>query len=86
MNCESYEGDNPQEPELVSIDGSFKAGRDGAKPGYWGGGQSPDGSGLLAGTSRISDRYGNHGIGEPIAYRSEVLVYQIKSSGTLYSA
>ena len=28
-----YAGDIPQEPELVSIDGSFKAGRDGALPG-----------------------------------------------------
>ncbi len=30
---ESFDGDNPRTPELVSIDGSFKAGRDGDKPG-----------------------------------------------------
>ena len=30
---ETFEGDDPKTPELVSIDGSFKAGRDGAKPG-----------------------------------------------------
>jgi len=30
---ETFPGDLPQAPELVSIDGSFKAGRDGAKPG-----------------------------------------------------
>ncbi len=30
---ESFAGDNPERPELVSIDGSFKAGRDGDKPG-----------------------------------------------------
>ncbi|HLE68680.1 MAG TPA: hypothetical protein VJH87_03280 [Vicinamibacteria bacterium] len=30
---ESFDGDNPRKPELVSIDGSFKAGRDGDKPG-----------------------------------------------------
>jgi hypothetical protein len=30
---ESFEGDEPEEPELVSIDGSFKVGREGAKPG-----------------------------------------------------
>jgi hypothetical protein len=30
---EVFEGDEPEEPELVEIDGSFKAGRDGAKPG-----------------------------------------------------
>jgi len=30
---ETFEGDDPQRPELVSIDGSFKAGRDGDKPG-----------------------------------------------------
>ncbi len=30
---ESFEGDKPELPELVSIDGSFKAGRDGDKPG-----------------------------------------------------
>lgn len=30
---ETFEGDDPEEPELVEIDGSFKAGRDGAKPG-----------------------------------------------------
>jgi hypothetical protein len=32
-NLESFEGDMPRRPELVSIDGSFKAGRDGAKAG-----------------------------------------------------
>jgi hypothetical protein len=30
---ESFDGDDPREPELVSIDGSFKVGRDGDKPG-----------------------------------------------------
>jgi hypothetical protein len=30
---ELFEGDDPEVPELVSIDGSFKAGRDGDKPG-----------------------------------------------------
>jgi hypothetical protein len=30
---EFFEGDDPVVPELVSIDGSFKAGRDGDKPG-----------------------------------------------------
>lgn len=30
---ETFAGDAPEEPELVSIDGSFKAGRDGDKPG-----------------------------------------------------
>ena len=30
---EAFKGDNPLRPELVSIDGSFKAGRDGDKPG-----------------------------------------------------
>jgi len=30
---ESFKGDNPKRSELVSIDGSFKAGRDGDKPG-----------------------------------------------------
>lgn len=30
---ETFEGDDPMEPELVAIDGSFKAGRDYAKPG-----------------------------------------------------
>jgi hypothetical protein len=30
---ESFEGDDPRRPELVKIDGSFKAGRDGDKPG-----------------------------------------------------
>lgn len=30
---EVFEGDNPKRPELVSIDGSFKAGRDGDKAG-----------------------------------------------------
>lgn len=30
---ETFEGDRPPLPELVSIDGSFKAGRDGDKPG-----------------------------------------------------
>jgi hypothetical protein len=32
-NFESFDGDNPKNPELVKIDGSFKAGRDGDKPG-----------------------------------------------------
>jgi len=30
---ETFKGDNPLRSELVSINGSFKAGRDGAKPG-----------------------------------------------------
>ena len=30
---ETFEGDRPMKPERVSIDGSFKAGRDGDKPG-----------------------------------------------------
>ena len=30
---ETFAGDNPNKPELVSIDGSFKVGRDGDKPG-----------------------------------------------------
>jgi hypothetical protein len=30
---ESFDGDHPRLPELVSIDGSFKAGREGDKPG-----------------------------------------------------
>ena len=30
---ESVDGDDPRRPELVSIDGSFKTGRDGDKPG-----------------------------------------------------
>jgi hypothetical protein len=30
---ESFKGDRPRKPELVNIDGSFKAGRDGDKPG-----------------------------------------------------
>lgn len=32
-NYELFEDDDPEEPELVDIDGSWKAGRDGAKPG-----------------------------------------------------
>ena len=32
-NYETFEGDDPEDPELVDIDGSWKAGRDGAKPG-----------------------------------------------------
>ena len=30
---ESFEGDDPEEPELVDIEGSFKVGRDGTQPG-----------------------------------------------------
>jgi len=30
---ETFEGDQPPDPELVSIEGSFKTGREGAKPG-----------------------------------------------------
>ena len=32
-NYETFEGDDPIRPELVNIEGSFKAGRDGDKPG-----------------------------------------------------
>jgi len=32
-DSESFDGDDPRRPELVSIDGSFKAGRNGDKPG-----------------------------------------------------
>ncbi len=31
---ENFEGDDPERPELVSIDGSFKVGREGAKAGF----------------------------------------------------
>jgi hypothetical protein len=41
---ETFPGDDPQEVELVSIDGSFKAGRDGDKPGL-----------LFPGTPRVGD-------------------------------
>lgn len=33
QSFESFDGDDPRTPELVGIDGSFKAGRDGDKPG-----------------------------------------------------
>ncbi len=33
LNYELFEGDDPEEPELVDLDGSWKAFRDGAKPG-----------------------------------------------------
>ena len=33
QDFETFAGDDPMEPELVSCEGSFKAGRDGAKPG-----------------------------------------------------
>lgn len=33
LNFETFEGDDPELPELVDIEGSFKAGRDGAKSG-----------------------------------------------------
>lgn len=32
-NLESFAGDDPEEPELVDVDGSWKAGRDGSLPG-----------------------------------------------------
>ena len=32
-NYETFEGDVPEDPELVDIEGSWKAGRDGAEPG-----------------------------------------------------
>ena len=32
-NFETFEGDDPEEAELVDVEGSWKAGRDGAKPG-----------------------------------------------------
>jgi hypothetical protein len=33
QNFESFDGDEPAEPELVDVEGSWKAGRDGAEPG-----------------------------------------------------
>jgi len=33
QDFELFDGDDPQEPELVAVDGSFKAGRNGDKPG-----------------------------------------------------
>jgi hypothetical protein len=33
-NFETFEGDEPEEPELVDVEGSWKAGRDGDKPGF----------------------------------------------------
>lgn len=43
---ETFEGDNPSEPELVAIDGSFKVGRDGAKPGI-----------IMLGNPQVGDTY-----------------------------
>ena len=43
---ESFEGDEPAVPELISIDGSFKAGRDGDKAGI-----------LFPGTPMVGDTY-----------------------------
>ncbi len=43
---ETFDGDDPEEPELVSIDGSFKAGRDGDKSGI-----------LFPGTPTVGDTY-----------------------------
>jgi len=43
---EVFEGDDPQRPERVSMDGSFKAGRDGDKPGL-----------LFPGTPRVGDTH-----------------------------
>jgi hypothetical protein len=33
QQLETFPGDNPQKPEVVGIEGSFKSGRDGAQPG-----------------------------------------------------
>jgi hypothetical protein len=33
LTLETFEGDNPPDPELVDIEGSWKTGREGAKPG-----------------------------------------------------
>ncbi|HKJ23654.1 MAG TPA: hypothetical protein VKB65_02450 [Myxococcota bacterium] len=33
QGLETFDGDDPEEPELVTLEGSWKAGRDGAKPG-----------------------------------------------------
>ncbi|MCB1055950.1 MAG: hypothetical protein KDD11_10630 [Acidobacteria bacterium] len=33
QNFELFDGDDPDDPELVDVDGSWKTGRDGAKPG-----------------------------------------------------
>lgn len=33
FELETFDGDDPEEPEVVGIDGSWKAGRDGAQPG-----------------------------------------------------
>jgi hypothetical protein len=46
-NFELFEGDDPEEAELVDIDGSWKAGRDGAQPGH-------RHAGLPAGRRRLS--------------------------------
>jgi len=43
---EVFDGDNPEEPELVAIDGSWKAGRDSAKPGI-----------LIGATPQVGDIY-----------------------------
>lgn len=33
LSLETFDGDNPKDPELVDIEGSWKTGREGAKPG-----------------------------------------------------
>ena len=46
LNFESFEGDVPEEPELVDIEGSWKGFRDGAKPGI-----------IMQGTPRVGQIY-----------------------------
>lgn len=67
---EIFDGDDPEHPELVSIDGSFKAGRDGALPGTqflaspqvgvvyrqeWSPGNAEDAARVLSTTYRYGD-------------------------------
>ena len=46
LTLQTFEGDNPQDPELVDIEGSWKTGREGAKPGI-----------IMEATPKVGDVY-----------------------------
>jgi hypothetical protein len=46
LTLETFDGDNPQDPELVDIEGSWKTGREGAKPGI-----------IMEATPKVGDVY-----------------------------
>ena len=78
---ESFDGDDPRSPELVSIDGSFKQGRDGDKGGIYFQGVSTVGRGIPPGVLARERRGRRRGAVHDLRFRQRPATRPVRTSG-----